>query len=232
MKDLDGAKELIPLPVYSALPSDMQSKIFEPAPEGKRKCVIATNIAEASLTIDGIYYVVDPGFAKLKVYNPKMGMDTLQVTPISQASARQRAGRAGRTGPGKCFRLYTEEAYKREMLPTTVPEIQRTNLALTVLILKAMGINDLINFEFMDPPPVQTLVSALETLYNLEALDDEGLLTKLGRLMAEFPLEPQLAKMMLTSVDLGCSEEITTIVSMLSVQNVFYRPREKQQLAD
>lgn len=228
MKDLEGANELIPLPVYSALPSDMQSKIFDPAPEGKRKCVIATNIAEASLTIDGILYVVDPGFAKLKVYNPKMGMDTLQVTPISQASARQRAGRAGRTGPGKCFRLYTEEAYKKEMLPTTVPEIQRTNLASTVLILKAMGINDLINFGFMDPPPVQTLVSALETLYNLEALDDEGLLTKLGRLMAEFPLEPQLAKMMLTSVDLGCSEEIITVVSMLSVQNVFYRPREKQ----
>ena len=232
MKDLKGAKELIPLPVYSGLPSDMQNKIFEPAPEGKRKCVIATNIAEASLTINGIYYVVDPGFAKLKVYNPKMGMDTLQVTPISQASARQRAGRAGRTGPGKCYRLYTEEAYKKEMLPTTVPDIQRTNLASTVLILKAMGINDLINFDFMDPPPVQTLVSALENLYNLEALDDEGLLTKLGRLMAEFPLEPQLAKMMLTSVDLGCSDEIITIVSMLSVQNVFYRPREKQNLAD
>lgn len=217
MKDLDGASELIPLPVYSALPSDMQTKIFDPAPPGKRKCVIATNIAEASLTIDGILYVVDPGFAKLKVYNPKMGMDTLQVTPISQASARQRAGRAGRTGPGKCFRLYTEEAYKKEMLPTTVPEIQRTNLAQTVLLLKAMGINDLINFEFMDPPPIQSLVSALETLFNLEALDDEGLLTKLGRLMAEFPIEPQLSKMVMTSVDLSCSDEIITVVSMLSV---------------
>jgi ATP-dependent RNA helicase DHX8/PRP22 len=101
----------------------MQAKIFEPAPAGKRKCVIATNIAEASLTIDGIYYVVDPGFAKLKVFNSKMGMDTLMVTPISQASARQRAGRAGRTGPGKCFRLYTEDAFKNEMLPTAVPEI-------------------------------------------------------------------------------------------------------------
>lgn len=154
MKDLKDVDELIPLPVYSALPSDMQQKIFEPAPQGKRKCVIATNIAEASLTIDGIYFVVDPGFAKLKVYNAKMGMDTLMVTPISQASARQRAGRAGRTGPGKCFRLYTEDAYKNEMLATTVPEIQRTNLASTVLILKAMGINDLINFDFMDPPPV------------------------------------------------------------------------------
>jgi ATP-dependent RNA helicase DHX8/PRP22 len=105
-------------------------------------------------------------------------------------------------------------------------------LASTVLILKAMGINDLINFDFMDPPPVQTLVSALETLFTLGALDDEGLLTKLGRLMAEFPMEPQLAKMILTSVDLGCSDEILTIVSMISVQNVFYRPREKQSLAD
>jgi ATP-dependent RNA helicase DHX8/PRP22 len=103
------------------------------------------------------------------------------------------------------------------MLAVTVPEIQRTNLASTVLVLKAMGINDLINFNFMDPPPVQTLVSAMEMLYSLGALEDEGLLTKLGRLMAEFPVEPQLAKMMLTAVDFGCSDEIITIVSMLSV---------------
>ena len=118
------------------------------------------------------------------------------------------------------------------MLATTVPEIQRTNLASTVLILKALGINDLINFDFLDPPPVQTLVQALENLYNLSALDQEGLLTKLGRLMAEFPMEPQTAKMMLTSVDLGCSDEILSIVSMLSVQTIFYRPKEKQALAD
>ena len=111
--------ELIILPVYSSLPSEMQTRIFEPAPPGTRKCVVATNIAEASLTIDGIYYVVDPGFAKQKVYNPKIGMDSLVVSPISQASARQRAGRAGRTGPGKCYRLYTEAAFKNEMLPTT-----------------------------------------------------------------------------------------------------------------
>jgi len=118
------------------------------------------------------------------------------------------------------------------MLPTTVPEIQRTNLANTVLVLKAMGINDLINFNFMDPPPIQTLITAMEELYNLSALDDEGLLTKLGRIMAEFPLAPQLSKMLLTSVDLGCSEEAITIVAMISVQNIFYRPREKQQQAD
>jgi ATP-dependent RNA helicase DHX8/PRP22 len=111
-------------------------RIFEPAPQGTRKCVIATNIAEASLTIDGIYYVVDPGFVKQKLYNAKLGMDSLVVTPISQNSANQRAGRAGRTGPGKCFRLYTEVAYKTEMMEASVPEIQRTNLGNTVLTLK------------------------------------------------------------------------------------------------
>jgi len=228
----DLAPELIVLPVYSALPSEMQSRIFEPAPSGSRKCVVATNIAEASLTIDGIYYVVDPGFSKQKAFNPKLGMDSLVVTPISQASARQRAGRAGRTGPGKCYRLYTEQAYKTEMLPTNIPEIQRTNLGNTVLQLKAMGINDLLGFDFMDPPPVATLVGAMEGLHALGALDDEGLLTRLGRKMAEFPLEPNLSKMLILSVDLGCSDEILTITSMLSVENPFYRPKDKQAQAD
>ncbi|CAI5481585.1 unnamed protein product [Closterium sp. Yama58-4] len=224
--------ELIILPVYSSLPSEMQTRIFDPAPPGTRKVVVATNIAEASLTIDGIYYVVDPGFAKQKVYNPKLGLDSLVITPISQASARQRAGRAGRTGPGKCYRLYTESAYRNEMLPTTVPEIQRTNLGMTTLTLKAMGINDLLAFDFMDPPPPQALISAMEQLYNLGALDEEGLLTKLGRKMAEFPLEPPLSKTLIASVDLGCSEEILTIIAMLQAQNIFYRPREKQAQAD
>ncbi|KAI5084900.1 hypothetical protein GOP47_0001069 [Adiantum capillus-veneris] len=224
--------ELIILPVYSALPSEMQTRIFDPAPPGTRKVVVATNIAEASLTIDGIYYVVDPGFAKQNVYNPKLGLDSLVITPISQASAKQRAGRAGRTGPGKCYRLYTESAYRNEMLPTTVPEIQRINLGNTTLQLKAMGINDLLAFDFMDPPPPQALISAMEQLYSLGALDEEGLLTKLGMKMAEFPLEPPLSKMLLASVDLGCSDEILTIIAMLSAQNIFYRPREKQAQAD
>merc|ERR1719266_2992277 len=224
--------ELIILPVYSALPSEMQSRIFDPAPPGSRKVVIATNIAETSLTIDGIFYVVDPGFVKQKVYNSKTGMDSLVVTPISQAAAKQRAGRAGRTGPGKTYRLFTERAYRDEMLPTPVPEIQRTNLADTVLKLKAMGINDLIGFDFMDAPPVEAMIHALELLHTLSALDDEGLLTRLGRRMAEFPLEPNLSKMLIMSVSLNCSDEILTIVSMLSVQNVFYRPKEKQAVAD
>jgi len=228
----DLAPELIVLPVYSALPSEMQSRIFEPAPSGARKCVVATNIAEASLTIDGIYYVVDPGFSKQKAFNAKLGMDSLVVTPISQASARQRAGRAGRTGPGKCYRLYTELAYKNEMLPTNIPEIQRTNLGNVVLQLKAMGINDLLGFDFMDPPPVATLVGAMESLHALGALDDEGLMTRLGRKMAEFPLEPNLSKMLLLSVDLGCSDEILTITALLSVENPFFRPKDKQAQAD
>jgi ATP-dependent RNA helicase DHX8/PRP22 len=224
--------ELIILPVYSALPSEMQTRIFDPAPPGSRKVVIATNIAEASLTIDGIYYVVDPGFAKQKVYNPKLGMDSLIVAPISQASARQRSGRAGRTGPGKAFRMYTESAFSNEMLPTSVPELQRSNLSHTVLTLKAMGINDLLHFDFMDPPPAPHLISAMESLYALGALDEEGLLTKLGRIMSQFPLDPMVSKMLLASVDLGCSEEILTIVAMLSVTSIFYRPKEKQGAAD
>lgn len=224
--------ELIILPIYSALPSEVQSRVFEPTPPGARKVVIATNVAETSLTIPGIYYVVDPGFSKQNAYDPRLGMDSLVVMPISQAQARQRAGRAGRTGPGKTYRLYTEAAYRNEMLPNSIPDIQRTNLSSTILQLKAMGINDLLSFDFMDPPPSQTMLTALENLYALSALDDEGLLTRLGRKMADFPMEPPLAKMVIASVDLGCSEDILSIVAMLSVQTVFYRPKEKQSQAD
>ena len=224
--------ELIILPVYSALPSEMQSKIFDPAPPGSRKVVIATNIAETSITIDHIYYVIDPGFVKQNAYDPKLGMDSLVVTPISQAQAKQRAGRAGRTGPGKCFRLYTEAAFQSEMLPTSIPEIQRQNLSHTILMLKAMGINDLLHFDFMDPPPTNTMLTALEELYALSALDDEGLLTRLGRKMADFPMDPSLAKVLIAAVDLGCSEEILSIVAMLSLPPPFYRPKEKQTQAD
>jgi ATP-dependent RNA helicase DHX8/PRP22 len=231
LKDL-APPGLIILPVYSALPSEMQTAIFEPAPKGCRKCVIATNIAEASITIDGIVFVVDPGFSKIKTFNAKSGMDALIVTPISQASARQRAGRAGRNRPGKCFRLYTESAFEDEMLPTAIPEIQRSNLCNVALMLKAMGIDDLIGFDFMDKPSIHTLVNALETLWLLDALDENGQLTRLGRRMAEFPMAPEESKMLLASVDLGCADDVITIVAMLSVQNVFFRPKEKIAEAD
>uniref|UniRef100_A0A8C1WUM3 Pre-mRNA-splicing factor ATP-dependent RNA helicase DHX16 n=1 Tax=Cyprinus carpio TaxID=7962 RepID=A0A8C1WUM3_CYPCA len=225
--------ELIVLPIYANLPSDMQAKIFNPTPPGARKVVVATNIAETSLTIDGIIYVIDPGFCKQKSYNARTGMESLIVTPCSRASANQRAGRAGRVAAGKCFRLYTAWAFKHEMEETSIPEIQRTNLGNVVLLLKSLGINDLIHFDFMDPPPHETLVLALEQLYALGALNHLGELTKLGRRMAELPVDPMLSKMILASEHYKCSEEILTIAAMLSVNNsIFYRPKDKVVHAD
>ncbi|XP_037532031.1 pre-mRNA-splicing factor ATP-dependent RNA helicase DHX16 [Nematolebias whitei] len=225
--------ELLILPIYANLPSDMQAKIFTPTPPGARKVVVATNIAETSLTIDGIIYVIDPGFCKQKSYNARTGMESLIVTPCSRASANQRAGRAGRVAAGKCFRLYTAWAFKHEMEETTVPEIQRTNLGNVVLLLKSLGINDLIHFDFMDPPPHETLVLALEQLYALGALNHMGELTKLGRRMAELPVDPMQSKMILASEQYKCSEEVLTIAAMLSVNNsIFYRPKDKVVHAD
>ncbi|XP_033220359.1 pre-mRNA-splicing factor ATP-dependent RNA helicase DHX16 [Belonocnema kinseyi] len=225
--------ELMILPVYANLPSDMQAKIFLPTPPGARKVVLATNIAETSLTIDNIVYVIDPGFAKQNNFNSRTGMESLMVVPISKASANQRAGRAGRVAPGKCFRLYTAWAFKHELEDNTVPEIQRINLGNAVLTLKALGINDLVHFDFLDPPPHETLVLALEQLYALGALNHHGELTKLGRRMAEFPLDPMMAKMLIASEKYRCSEEIATIAAMLSVNGaIFYRPKDKLIHAD
>jgi pre-mRNA-splicing factor ATP-dependent RNA helicase DHX16 len=225
--------EMVICPIYANLPPERQAKIFEETPEGARKVVLATNIAETSLTIDGIKYVIDPGFCKQKSYSPRTGMESLIVTPISQAAAQQRAGRAGRTSAGKCFRLYTAWSFQNEMDENTIPEIQRTNLGNVVLLLKSLGINDLINFDFMDPPPAETLLRALEQLYALGALNDRGELTKMGRRMAEFPMDPMLSKMLVASDNYKCSEEIVTICAMLSIGNsIFYRPKDKQVHAD
>jgi pre-mRNA-splicing factor ATP-dependent RNA helicase DHX38/PRP16 len=232
LKLLNDPPKLSILPIYSQMPADLQAKIFDRAAPGVRKVIVATNIAETSLTVDGIMYVVDSGFSKLKVYNPKMGMDTLQITPISQANASQRAGRAGRTGPGKCFHLYTERAFRDEFYIQTIPEIQRTNLANTVLLLKSLGVKDLLDFDFMDPPPQDTITTSLFDLWALGALDNIGDLTPLGRTMTAFPMDPSLAKLIITAVDYGCSEEMLTIVAMLSVPSVFYRPKERQEESD
>ncbi|KAF7627114.1 hypothetical protein Mgra_00009624 [Meloidogyne graminicola] len=229
---LDDAPPLAVLPIYSQLPSDLQAKIFQRAPGGMRKCIVATNIAETSLTVDGIFFVVDPGYCKLKVYNPKMGMDTLQVFPISQASANQRSGRAGRTGPGQCYRLYTQRQFKDEMLTTTVPEIQRTNLANVVLLLKSLNVEDLLHFHFMDSPPMENMLNSMYQLWILGALDNTGQLTNMGRKMVEFPLDPTLSKMLIQSVSMGCCSEILTIVSMLSVPSIFFRPKTREDEAD
>ncbi|EIM80639.1 P-loop containing nucleoside triphosphate hydrolase protein [Stereum hirsutum FP-91666 SS1] len=238
-QDPDSVGPLICIPLYSSLPPQQQQRIFDPPPKGRaeggppgRKVVVSTNIAETSLTIDGIVYVVDPGFSKQKVYNPRIRVESLLVSPISKASAQQRAGRAGRTRPGKCFRLYTEKDFMKELEEQTHPEILRSNLANTVLELVKLGIKDLVRFDYVDAPAPETLMRALELLNYLAALDDDGNLTPLGGMMSDFPLDPQMAKMLIVSPEFRCSNEILTIVAMLSVPNVWLRPNNQRKEAD
>eukprot|EP01069_Polyplicarium_translucidae_P002187 Polyplicarium_translucidae@DN1947_c0_g1_i1.p1 len=218
------------LPIYSQLPSDLQAKIFQKSEY--RKVVVATNIAETSLTVDGVRYVIDSGYCKMKVYNPKIGMDSLQITPVSQANAQQRAGRAGRTGPGICHRLFTETAFVSELLDNNIPEIQRTNLSNVVLLLKSLGVKNLLDFDFMDPPPQQTVLNSMYQLWVIGALNNNGELTGTGKQMVQFPLDPPLSKMLLSSKDLGCSAEVLLVVSMLSVPSVFFRPKDRAEESD
>merc|ERR1711971_699468 len=188
--------------------------------------------AETSITIDGIVYVVDPGFSKQKVYNPRIRVESLLISPVSKASASQRSGRAGRTQPGKCFRLYTEKAFKAELSEQTFPEILRSNLGVVVLTLKKLGIEDLVHFDFLDSPAPETMMRALEMLNYLGCLNEEGDLTDTGDQAAEFPLDPQLAKMLIMSPEFKCSNEMLSMAAMLSVPMVFIRPRECQKDAD
>lgn len=237
------APQLLPLPLYAGLPHDQQLAVFDPAPENHRKVIVSTNIAEASVTIEKIVFVIDSGFVKLRAFNPRTGIESLTAAPISKASATQRAGRAGRTRAGKCFRLYTEAAFKDEMVEMAIPEIQRSNLAPVILQLKALGIDNIVRFDFITPPPSELMVRGLELLYSLGALDEYARLTKpLGTRMAEMPLEPMTAKIvsffsnpsawkktpqrlirmqLLNSVEFGCTEQILNIAAMTSVQNVF-----------
>ena len=197
--DPDTIGPLSCIPLYSSLPPQQQQRIFDPpppphVPDGPlgRKVIVSTNIAETSLTIDGIVYVIDPGFSKQTTYNPRIRVESLLVSPIAKSSAHQRAGRAGRTRPGKCFRLYTEKDFMRELEEQTHPEILRCNLASTVLELVKAGIKDLVRFDWVDAPAPETLMRALEVLHYLSALDDDGILTPLGSTMSEFPLDPQV----------------------------------------
>ena len=219
------AQALLPVPLYAGLPTDQQMYVFEPAPENTRKVIFSTNIAEASITIDGIIYVIDSGFVKLRAFNPLTSIETLTAVPISKASATQRAGRAGRTKPGKCFRLYTEPSLtsSEEM---TVPEIQRSNLAPIILQLKALGIDNIARFDFLTSPPAELIVRALELLYSLGALDTYAKLTHpLGIRMAELALEPMMSKTLLSAPSFGCTSEILTIAAMTSLgSSVFYTP--------
>lgn len=155
-------------------------------------------------------------------------MDALQITPISQANSNQRAGRAGRTGPGECYRLYTDTVFRSELLENNIPEIQRTNLCNVVLLLKSLNVEDLLQFDFMDPPPQDNIMNSMYQLWVLNALDNTGSLTELGRKMVEFPLDPPLSKMLIISEEFECSDELLTIVSMLSVPAIFFRPKDRE----
>uniref|UniRef100_A0A667FW23 RNA helicase n=1 Tax=Lynx canadensis TaxID=61383 RepID=A0A667FW23_LYNCA len=219
------------LPMYAGLPSFEQMKVFERVSRSVRKVIVATNVAETSITISGIVYVIDCGFVKLRAYNPRTAIECLVVVPVSQASANQRAGRGGRSRSGKCYRLYTEEAFDK--LPQcTVPEMQRSNLAPVILQLKALGIDNVLRFHFMSPPPAQSMVQALELLYALGGLDKDCRLTEpLGMRIAEFPLNPMFAKMLLESGNFGCSQEILSIAAMMQIQNIFVVPSNQKSQA-
>uniref|UniRef100_A0ACD5VN89 Uncharacterized protein n=1 Tax=Avena sativa TaxID=4498 RepID=A0ACD5VN89_AVESA len=218
--------DLVILPLYSGLPRGDQDLIFAPTSKGKRKVVISTNIAETSLTLEGVVYVVDSGFSKQKCYNPISDLESLVVAPISKASARQRAGRAGRVRPGKCFRLYTEEYYLNEMQSDGIPEMQRSNLVSCIIQLKALGIDNILGFDWPASPSPEAIIRALEILFSLGILDEDAKLTvPIGFQVAEMPLDPMISKMILSSNDFGCSDEILTIAAFLSVQSVWVSMR-------
>ncbi|KDO77783.1 hypothetical protein CISIN_1g005436mg [Citrus sinensis] len=224
---------LIILPLYSGLSRAEQEQVFSPTPRGKRKVVISTNIAETSLTLEGIVYVVDSGFSKQRFYNPISDIENLVVAPISKASARQRAGRAGRVRPGKCYRLYTEEYFVKEIPAEGIPEMQRSNLVSCVIQLKALGIDNILGFDWPASPPPEAMIRALEVLYSLGVLDDDAKLTSpTGFQVAEIPLEPMISKMILSSNELGCSEEIITISAVLSIQSIWVSGRGAQKELD
>uniref|UniRef100_A0A0D3A441 RNA helicase n=1 Tax=Brassica oleracea var. oleracea TaxID=109376 RepID=A0A0D3A441_BRAOL len=228
---------LLPLPLYSGLSRAEQELIFTPTPRGKRKVILSTNIAETSLTLEarllGVVYVIDSGFSKQKFYNPISDIESLVVAPISKASARQRSGRAGRVRPGKCYRLYTEDYFLKQMPGEGIPEMQRSNLVSTVIQLKALGIDNILGFDWPSPPSPQAMIRALEVLYSLQILDDDAKLTSpTGFQVAELPLDPMISKMILASSELGCSDEIITIAAVLSIQSVWVIARGVQKEQD
>ncbi|KAJ8569699.1 hypothetical protein K7X08_006276 [Anisodus acutangulus] len=215
------------LPLHGSLPPEMQVRVFSPPPPNCRQFIVSTNIAETSLTVDGVMYVIDSGYVKQRQYNPSTGMYSLEVVQISKVistsvkvQAKQRAGRAGRTRPGKCYRLYPSMVYHDDFLDATVPEIQRSSLAGTVLYLKSLDLADMdiLKFDFLDSPSIESLEDALKQLYLIDAIDENGSITTIGRKMAELPLEPSLSRTLLEANELDCLSQALTVVSMLSAE--------------
>ncbi|AAS53593.2 AFR222Wp [Eremothecium gossypii ATCC 10895] len=214
------------LPLYSLLPTKEQMKVFADPPKGSRLCVVATNVAETSLTIPGVRYVVDCGRSKERNYNEESGVQSFEIEWISKASADQRSGRAGRTGPGHCYRLYSSAVYERDFQQFSRPEILRMPVETVVLQMKSMSIHRVTNFPFPTPPERTALGKAVELLQHLGALDESERITADGRKMSLFPLSPRFAKMLLVSDEQGCLPYIVAIVSILSVGDPFISENE------
>ncbi|CAN6816732.1 hypothetical protein HID58_056065 [Brassica napus] len=225
-------------PLHGSLPPEMQVRVFSPPPPNCRRFIVATNIAETSLTVDGVVYVIDSGYVKQRQYNPSSGMYSLDVTQISKVQANQRAGRAGRTRPGKCYRLYPLAVYRDDLLDATIPEIQRTSLAGSVLYLKSLDLPDIdiLKFDFLDAPSSESLEDALKQLYLIDAIDENGAITNIGRTMSELPLEPSLSRTLIEANESGCLSQALTVVAMLSAETTLLpgrsKPNEKKRKRD
>ncbi|GAA0169000.1 RNA helicase [Lithospermum erythrorhizon] len=223
----EANRKLSAFPIFSSLPSEKQMKVFIPAPNGFRKVILATNIAETSVTIPGIKYVIDPGLVKARAYQARTGIESLAIVKTSKAQSLQRSGRAGREGPGKSYRLYPEYEFEK-LANSTTPEIKRCNLSNVILQLKACGINDIMKFQFIDKPEGIAIMKSLESLYLLGALTEEGTLSDpLGHQMARLPLDPLYSKALVVASQFNCLDEMLISVAMLSVESIFYAPREK-----
>ena len=222
-------REVAALPLFGRLAAGDQQRVFRPSMV--QKVVVATNVAETSITVPGIRYVVDSGLARISRYNVRSRTKALPVSPISRASADQRAGRAGRTEPGICIRLYSEDDYLQRP-EFTPPEILRSNLAEVILRLEALGLGPVESFPFVDPPSPNAIREGYATLRELGALGPRGGLTRLGRVMARFPLDPRISRMLIQARSEGAVKEIAVIAAALSIQDPRERPAEKEREAD
>lgn len=215
--------------LYGAQSSEDQSRIFEPLDEDIRKIIFSTNIAETSLTIDNVGYVIDCGWVKQKVYHPKTGMDCLVVVPISKVQAVQRKGRAGRTRPGKCLRMYSEKFFNSQMPDQSTPEILRVNLTSLTLTLKCIGVDDVLGFDYLERPEDELLEEALKHLHLLNALDDDGKASPFGRELCKLPMEPHFSKALLVARALGAESDVLAVVALLSSERLFVPPPRMHQ---
>ncbi|KAH8704819.1 putative ATP-dependent RNA helicase [Talaromyces proteolyticus] len=222
--------KILVLPLFAALPQAAQQRVFAPAPPRTRKIILATNIAETSVTVSGVRFVVDCGKAKMKQFRSRLGLDSLLVKPISKSAAIQRKGRAGREAPGKCYRLYTEKDYLA-LDETNTPEILRCDLSQSLLTMKARGVDDIMNFPFLTRPPREALEQALLQLFNIEALDETGKISDTGLHIAKLPLTPHLGRVLLAAAEhgQGCLMDVIDIISCLSVENIFLNTNSEEK---